>query len=361
MKLIRLLIAAGLAMIFGASFVSPAAAQESSAWMGTWDTTYGELKIVQDGRFVFGDYADDRTIEGQLSADGQVLRAIFRYPNGTTGYVEFVQSGDDGNRISGRWVWADQAGKTFPKWNVESVGSLWRGTRTNSARPATANSRYRPTVSQLFARAPAQSRTWLSWQGPADSRSASSGPTGRIVSTTARSEQVPRYVDVTIFRVSTNDSGAIWGVAGAYLSCKSDSGSRMIPLFGGAPNRIFDVPASRKAKTHELSGRAATRRFVLDRNCLGRIDAKTQFQIQSNLSFSKNDTVVGGLFRPAMPLVDFGYQGRQIFLEELPQGREDIEGFALQKTGAGKWDWKMTVDRLDQKAALYGRIEYIYD
>lgn len=361
MSSLRLLVAACFAIFLSVVSLSTATAQSNGAWTGTWDTDYGELKLVEKGLFVYGDYASDRTIEGQLSADGQVLRAIFRYPNGTTGYVEFVQSGDDGNRILGRWTWADQADANFPKWDDASVGSRWRGTRRSAARPTTANSPYRPTMSQMFARAPSRSRAWLSWQSFAPGHAADTTSARRIVDTKAQSEPVPRYVDVTIFRVSTPSAGAVWGVAGAYLSCKSDTGSQMIPLFGGTPNRIFDVPASGKAKTHELSGRAATRRFVLDRNCFSRIDAKTQFQIQSNLSFSKADNVVGGIFRPAMPLVDFGYQGRQIYLEDLPQGREDIEGFALQKTGAGKWDWKMTVDRFDQKAALYGRIEYIYD
>lgn len=358
---IRLLIAAFLTLLFGANLPYSAMAQSNGAWTGTWETNYGELKLVENGLFVYGDYADDRTIEGQLSSDGHVLRAIFRYPNGTSGYVEFVQSGDDGNRISGRWIWAEKAGARFPKWDDASVGSRWRGTRRSAARPTTSNSPYRPTMSQMFARAPSGSRAWLSWQRPSDARAAGTETASRVVATVGQSERIPRYVDVTVFRISTTDAGAVWGLAGAYLSCKSDSGSRMIPLFGGAPNRIFDVPASGKSKTHEISGRSATRRFVLDQNCFGRIDGKTQFQIQSNLWFQKDRHVVGGLFRPAMPVVDFGYQGRQLYLEDLPEGREDIEGFALQKTGAGKWDWKMTVDRFDHKAAIYGRIEYIYE
>lgn len=99
-----------------------------AAWSGNWDTTYGQLRLMQDGRRVYGDYAARGTIEGTVSEAGDELRAVFMYTDGRWGLVRWTRAG---NRISGLWNWSASG---IPS---KGAGTRWDGKRTSrSADPA---------------------------------------------------------------------------------------------------------------------------------------------------------------------------------------------------------------------------------
>ena len=94
---------AGAAAALLASLSTTAIAQSTyEPWEGTWETTYGEVRLVENGKYVYGDYADVGQIQGVLNEDKSIMRGVFTRTNGSVGYIEWVQSGDDGNRISSR-------------------------------------------------------------------------------------------------------------------------------------------------------------------------------------------------------------------------------------------------------------------
>ena len=105
-----------------------ASAQDKSCdpyWTGSWDTTYGQLRLIEDGDTVYGDYGNVGTIKAYLNRPcGEWLRGIFERKDGRWGYIEFVATGDLGSRFSGRWTWSDT---TLPSWEGKN-GTEWRGT-----------------------------------------------------------------------------------------------------------------------------------------------------------------------------------------------------------------------------------------
>lgn len=99
-----------------------APASAGAAWSGNWDTTYGQLRLMQDGRRVYGDYAARGTIEGTVSEAGDELRAVFMYTDGRWGLVRWTRAG---NRISGLWNWSASG---IPS---KGAGTRWDGKRTS--------------------------------------------------------------------------------------------------------------------------------------------------------------------------------------------------------------------------------------
>lgn len=94
-------------------------------WTGSWDTNFGQLRLIEDGDMVYGDYADVGTIKAYLNRPcGEYLRGTFERNDGGWGYIEFVATGDLGSRFSGRWSWHDGQ---LPSWRHKSGGE-WKGT-----------------------------------------------------------------------------------------------------------------------------------------------------------------------------------------------------------------------------------------
>src|SRR5262249_33353904 len=58
-----------------------------SGFAGTWHTSYGTMRLAQDGTRVHGTYSYSRgsTIEGEV--EGDVLRGTYAEPDGTRGRV----------------------------------------------------------------------------------------------------------------------------------------------------------------------------------------------------------------------------------------------------------------------------------
>lgn len=100
-------------------------AQAMASWQGRWDTDFGELRLVQTGDRVHGDYATTGMIEARLSPDGRTLRGAFNRHDGDWGMFSFEISAD-GKGWTGRWAWRD---------DVSLDTGVWSGRRTSPAVP----------------------------------------------------------------------------------------------------------------------------------------------------------------------------------------------------------------------------------
>lgn len=129
-------------------------------WTGTWDSRHGELRLVQEGDRVYGDYANRGYFEGRVSNGDRRLRGTFQYTSSTAknGYIEFQRSGDS---FTGGWTWAADGPANAALGN-------WTGSLKNSARPAitsvTGNGNY---WAAFWSKASASVRGWMGTGVPA--------------------------------------------------------------------------------------------------------------------------------------------------------------------------------------------------
>ncbi len=101
-----------------------ATAQAAPSFAGTWETTYGEMTLAQQGNQVSGYYTSEGercTVEGQVS--GARMTFTYREPRAAgEGWFELDASG---RKIAGQWRPSDRA-----TWDV------WVGTRQAAEKPA---------------------------------------------------------------------------------------------------------------------------------------------------------------------------------------------------------------------------------
>jgi len=73
-----------------------------SDFSGTWETTYGDMNLEQNGSSVSGwyTYGGMSSIEGTVNRDG---RFVFRYDEGTAAGEGWFQLSDSGTSFSGEW------------------------------------------------------------------------------------------------------------------------------------------------------------------------------------------------------------------------------------------------------------------
>ncbi|PWK62932.1 hypothetical protein [Roseicyclus mahoneyensis] len=109
-----------LAMLMAAGPV-----RATGPWEGTWTTTYGELRLRQDGARVWGDYINQSgVIEARTSPDGLSLYGTFLRADEGWGLIEFTLSGAG---WQGAWRWNDVPQPGDAAWNATA--------RTNAAPP----------------------------------------------------------------------------------------------------------------------------------------------------------------------------------------------------------------------------------
>ncbi|MEL6921080.1 MAG: hypothetical protein AAFO77_08645, partial [Pseudomonadota bacterium] len=92
-------------------------------WNGDWNSSFGQLRLLQNGDRLYGDYQERGVIEGRISPDGRNARAVFVYNDGRWGTIQWRIAND---RISGTWSWS-QNGIAEPK-----NGNSWTATRTSA-------------------------------------------------------------------------------------------------------------------------------------------------------------------------------------------------------------------------------------
>ena len=62
-----------------------ATAYAAGPWEGSWNTDFGELRLLQDDDRVYGDYDTTGMIEARVSPDGRTLRGAFNRHDGQWG------------------------------------------------------------------------------------------------------------------------------------------------------------------------------------------------------------------------------------------------------------------------------------
>jgi len=90
-----------LALALTLILVTPLAwAQQDCDWTGTWGSSYGDLRLIQEGTAISGDYANRGTITGKVDSSCQFNGEFYEARNGTTGAFRFDRRAD---RFSGKW------------------------------------------------------------------------------------------------------------------------------------------------------------------------------------------------------------------------------------------------------------------
>lgn len=104
-------------------------------WTGTWDTTYGQLRLIEDGKTVYGDYANVGVIKAKIARPcDRTLRGVFVRKDGGKGFIEFRQY-ESGDGFRGRWNWLADG---LPDLNTDR-GASWEGTFDDSFPPPITN------------------------------------------------------------------------------------------------------------------------------------------------------------------------------------------------------------------------------
>lgn len=99
----------------------PMAAVADGVWQGSWDTSYPDLNLTQEGQLVYGEYEGLGWIVGMTDASGSILRGAWVYDSGRWGALEFrMQPG--GASFVGEW---DEDVTSFRYGS----GTAWNGTR----------------------------------------------------------------------------------------------------------------------------------------------------------------------------------------------------------------------------------------
>lgn len=92
-------------------------AYAAGPWEGRWNTDFGELRLLQDGDRVYGDYDTTGMIEASVSLDGKTLRGAFDRYDGDWGLFQFELT-QDGKAWTGRWGWNDDTALRQGNWNA---------------------------------------------------------------------------------------------------------------------------------------------------------------------------------------------------------------------------------------------------
>ncbi|WP_084420186.1 lipase family protein [Henriciella litoralis] len=131
----RKLYRGALAALAVAGLAGVATAQECRPiWTGTWNTTYGQLRLIEDGTTVYGDYANVGVIKAKIARPcDRTLRGVFVRKDGGKGFIEFWQS--EGDDINGRWNWL--ANGLPDVWLKRGVA--WEGTFDTGVAPPILN------------------------------------------------------------------------------------------------------------------------------------------------------------------------------------------------------------------------------
>jgi len=86
------------------------------AWQGTWETNFGPLKLIQQGKRVYGDYSNLGVLEGVVSANSTVLRGTFQRDDGKWGTFHFLRQ-PQGFSFKGRWRFSGISKRGDGKWD----------------------------------------------------------------------------------------------------------------------------------------------------------------------------------------------------------------------------------------------------
>lgn len=111
---------------------------QAQSWTGTWSTNRGDLRLVQDGTRVYGDFATHGVIEATFTSVTQELSGTFTDGN-KTGHITFFRNG---NEFHGLWGWTGKS----------AAGNHWSGKITSTGRPRLTNKAPAARTTELIMR-----------------------------------------------------------------------------------------------------------------------------------------------------------------------------------------------------------------
>ena len=287
-------------------------------WQGTWKTTYGQLKLQQNERYVFGDYGTWGTIEGLVSENKRTMRGIYRRnDDGSSGFFEWRLGGT--TQFAGRW---NRPNKAFLKWN--SGGTSWTGNLTSSAKPALNVYRGNSSIAGFMATQSVEYVNWIrTFDNPSAALLAQDKPKEHPLSSRIPmfrgypSTFKPRYFEVHLSRISSVTEATedeIYGLAGIYATCELPSRNYSLTPFGGRKNQVLNVTRQNAIKGRiELNKNVGALRFPIDEACLANRDGRIAIQVQTNLK--ERD------LRPALD-DKWGYKPFKVYLDQIKDGAQ---------------------------------------
>ncbi len=104
--------------------MKPQASQEAQKFQGTWNSIYGELRLVAYKNMVYGDYADTGVLYGgiEIKNGKYFLTGVFEnYKLNNKGVFKFEITNN--NKFDGQWTWS----------NTNWIS--WTGTKNTSNKP----------------------------------------------------------------------------------------------------------------------------------------------------------------------------------------------------------------------------------
>ncbi len=332
------------AAIIAAMLFSTSALAQAQNWQGTWDTNYGQLKLVERNGHVYGDYGSWGTIQGILGPGKRKLRAIYtRADDNSRGYIEWSLRSP--NKMEGRWVkWE----RNLPIW--DSRGTQWNGSRKRSSRPSLSVFSGNTGSASFIARSSSKYRYWVENFGRNVFH-----PWMRAMPATAELnfDYTPPTYGFGISGMSMgNDERSGWelyGTAGLYAYCgPTQEKYTTFPTWQWQPDsnakkggrRVIDISRkSAKGSTRNNAGLNGALNFQNADTCL-RSGKELRFQIQTNLI--EKDTA---------PRTDdrFGYRGFVFTSRDLPMaankwtrvtGGTNIGGTKVElKRNSNRYSW----------------------
>ncbi len=91
-------------------------------WTGTWNSTYGELRLVERGQLIYGDYANIGVIYGYrhyINGREYFEGTFENYNMNRKGIIRFEMNNPNfNNSFTGKWTWGNS---TWYNWNGTKI------------------------------------------------------------------------------------------------------------------------------------------------------------------------------------------------------------------------------------------------
>jgi len=249
------------------------ATPNASSWTGTWNTSYGELRLIEKDGKVFGDYKDVGYIEA--SKKGNTITGIYTNEN-SNGLIQFTRSG---GTFQGKWGANENIERMQGAWTKNlKLSNNWNGTIKSTTRPILKHvnakklniyqGRYRITVTEI----------------------------------------VEHTFDNGLFAIF-NTNREIYGTIGIRLKGKGQSGNVEIKPVGNKKARVWEVSSSNPVDTS-----------------IGTIevDRMREFNIQGDLANSDLIVNIQVSMSESDGFVDkkFPWKQRNLYLKDMVLGQQ---------------------------------------
>jgi|GEM_PF-2591137 len=237
----------------------------AKSWVGTWNSSYGELRLLEKDGKVYGDYKNVGYIEANRK--GNTIEGI--YTNGSgRGFIKFTRTG---NTFKGKW--GDRKNQNMSDPNY--LDKHWNGSIKSPAKPIVKNAiknkiesyagRYRITVTRISC-----------------------------------------FLDDDKLSI---DRGELYGTIGVRLKGKGRSSNVEIKAMNGKKPRIWDVSASNPINVF---------RYPKD------IDVMREFIVQGELANKNLMVNIQAKLSDADVLSDdsFPWKQRNLYVKDMVFGKE---------------------------------------